>query len=179
MQAVGAGLVVDGRAVLAHGAVQVSLRVETGHLFGRSKLGHRLLNRSHVDVRYLDALVVLQLQLVTDDLWRSFDRKRLLGAALAFGLAHDGGVFLGTGIFLTAKKIVVILLRHASTAICLEVWTVLSQQSVDGGGAHQLAADEQLVDLFDEVKGRILLVEDERVDVVDDDGNLSLLEEEL
>ena len=44
---------------------------------------------------------------------------------------------------------------------------------------HELALSQECVYLLDELKRRVLLVQDERVNVVDHDGNLSLGEEQL
>lgn len=58
-------------------------------------------------------------------------------------------------------------------------WVCLLQSFVDLHGRHQLAFGQQGVDLLHELEGSVLLVEDQSIDVIDHDWDLSPLEEKL
>ena len=61
----------------------------------------------------------------------------------------------------------------------MAVWATLLQGLVNFDWWHQLPLSEKCIDFLHKLERRVLLVEDEGIDVVDDDRDLPLLEEEL
>ena len=70
-----------GESLLMNGAcVKLVVRMNAAHLFLGAKLCDRLHHWTHIDVGYLDTLVVVDLKSLVDDLRWAFDSKTLMRA---------------------------------------------------------------------------------------------------
>lgn len=153
------------------------------HLFLSSQLRNTLKYRPHIDISDLDPLVALYLKLITDDLGWPLNRQRLLRTALAIGRpsTNDRLAILLRHLIILAEEVKLGRssgLCSACTGIGISRSTLL-QRLVYLDGRHQLPLREQRVHLLHEFQGRVLLVQDQRVDVVYDYWDPTLLEEEL
>ena len=158
------------------------VRMNAAHLFLSTKLGYRLHDRAHIDVRNLDTLVVVNFKSFVDNLGWSLDsktlmwalacRESLVGTSKATICASFLGFFFKLSILICKSQqflVVSDLVRRSGfrgVFIKLDGW-------------HQCALGQKRVDLLDELKRCVLLVEDESVDRAEDDRDLSAIKEKL
>jgi hypothetical protein len=132
-----------------------------------------------VNVNDLDALIVLDLKLLSDNLWWPFDCQGLLWASFSAieTLSHLRSLIRCFALLIAAKEVKV----GSSSVAALEFSTFtrigLLKGLVDLHWWEELSFSEERVNLLHKLKRAILLVENERIDIVDNDWNLSSLEE--
>ena len=156
----GQGLLVDGARV------ELMVRMDAAHLFLSAQLRHRLHDRSHVDIRHLHPLVVVDLEGLVDDLGWTLDCEALV-RALALGEALGSasepafrallGFLLELSVLVRQSEQVLVIL---DLVCCSSLGCVL----VELHRGHELALGQERVDLLHELEGGVLLVEDEGID---------------
>ena len=147
-------------------------------------MGNALHHWSNINVSYLDALVICDLKLFRYDLWWAFDSQRLLGTAL-FGDragASNRLAFLLGDVFIFPEEVKLISVQLLGRAILVHFVGIsgigLLQSLIDLDWWHQSPLGQQRIDLLHELKRGVLLVQNQGVEVVDDDGDLPSLEEQ-
>jgi len=149
-----------------------------------ANLGDRSCDRPHIDVGDFDTLVVFNLQRLVNDLRRSLDRETLLRRAAlvlaeATHAAHQALVLS----LVFGLCVILRLLAHrekvfpGSTGCIPDRSFHATGPFIEFDGREQLPLSEERVDLPNEFQGGILFVQDQRVDGVQHDRDLSAVEE--
>jgi hypothetical protein len=160
------------------------MRMHTTLLSLSTKECNTLVNRSDVDVSNLNSLIIIKLQFFSNNLWWPFYCKTFLWAAAFASIYWPSHstllllIFLNThSIILTTKKV------QTSTNRTLVLgsfaWVCLLKSFINFHWGEKLSLGEQSINLFDKFKGCILLIQYQSINIINNNWNLSSLEEKL
>lgn len=164
-----------GEAVTADAVgVETVLRVDAGLLLSGAQLSDRLGHWAHINVSDFDALVVVNLERFINNAGWAFDRDGLVGALAAAKLALVSildRLLLDLSIVSCreGKKILVVTLGLLALLLIL----------IELDGRQELLLGQKGVNLLNELQSCVLFVQNESVDRVERDGDLSAVEEQL
>ena len=150
------------------------LRCNTAHFLLSSDLSNTLIKWSDIDVHDLDTLIVINVKLLVNNFGRSLDGKRLL-RALGHGIIQSRRILSG-GVIIQLLRGVLLSLLSRFIGTLVAQW-LLHLKQLDGW--QELPLGEQSVDLPHKLESDIVLIQDEGVRVLYDDGDLPPLEEDL
>lgn len=150
------------------------LRRNAAHFLLGSDLSNTLIKRTNIDVHDLDTLIVIDVKLLVNNFGRSLYGKRLL-RALGHGIIESRGILSGGVLIQLLRGVLLSLLSRFIGALVAQ-W-LLHLKQLDGW--QELPLGEQSVDLPHKLESDIVLIQDEGIRVLNDDGDLPTLEEDL
>lgn len=137
-------------------------------------MSNTLIKWSDIDVHDLDTLIVIDVKLLVNNFRRPFYGKRLL-RALGHGIIESRCIFPGGVIIQLLRGVLLSLLSRFIGALIAQ-W-LLHLKQLDGW--QELPLGEQSVDLPHKLESDIILIQNEGIRVLNDDGDLPPLEEDL